>query len=123
MASPANLHVGMLHERLFEHAQDVMLVFDLEGRLQRLNAAGRELVGLADQEVAGTPLLDLVHPNDRGALGERLAALRAGDHWTEATRTSSMARLKGYMAWPGRAAAEAMVAGTRAVHKSAMRPP
>jgi PAS domain S-box-containing protein len=55
-----------------------MVVFDLEGRMQRLNAAGRELVGLAEPEVAGTPLLDLVHPNDRGALGDRLAALRTG---------------------------------------------
>jgi PAS domain S-box-containing protein len=86
MASPANLHVGMLHERLFEHARDAMVVFDLEGRMQRLNAAGRELVGLAEPEVAGTPLLDLVHPNDRGALGDRLAALRTGGSPEERAR-------------------------------------
>ena len=43
----------------------------------------------------------------------RSSASRAGDHCTEAMRTCSMASLNGYMAWPGRAAAEAMVAGAR----------
>ena len=76
MASPANLHIGMLHERLFEHAQDVMIVFDLDGRVQRLNAAGRELAGIAEPDVACTPLLDLVHPSDRNALHDRLAGTR-----------------------------------------------
>jgi PAS domain S-box-containing protein len=75
-----------------------MLVFDLEGRLQRLNAAGRELVGLAEAEVAGTPLLELVHPSDRDALGERLAALRAGDS-PRSARGSASARRTARTAW------------------------
>jgi hypothetical protein len=43
----------------------------------------------------------------------RSPASRDGDHCTEASRSCSMASLNGYMAWPGRAAAEAMVAGAR----------
>ena len=93
MASPANLQHDTMHERLFEHARDVMLVHDLDGRVLRLNAAGRALFGLGEDDVAETQVLDLVHPTDSGTLRERLTVLRAGG--TSESRARVRARAAG----------------------------
>jgi PAS domain S-box-containing protein len=71
-------HHDALSERHFERALDIMAVLDHEGRFVRLNRAGRELVGLDEESVTGTSLLDVAHPTDHAVMQERIAAVRDG---------------------------------------------
>jgi PAS domain S-box-containing protein len=52
------------YRQLFESANDIVFTLDAEGRLTSLNHAGRDLFGLAAEEVAGRRLPDLVVPDD-----------------------------------------------------------
>jgi two-component system cell cycle sensor histidine kinase/response regulator CckA len=78
MTMPGDSHPDALALRLFELAEDVIAVVDLDGRVVRLNPAACRLVGREEAEVTGRPLSELVHPGDHGAMVERLAGLRAG---------------------------------------------
>jgi two-component system cell cycle sensor histidine kinase/response regulator CckA len=71
-------HHDGLSERLFELTPDVLAVVDSHGRIVRLNRAGRELIGLDDDDLAATRLFDLVHPSDRDAMSERLTSVSDG---------------------------------------------
>ncbi len=61
-----------------DHAFDLMVALDPSGRILRVNAAARELLGHAPHELAGRAAHDFVHPDDRAALPGLLAASRAG---------------------------------------------
>ena len=71
-------HHDALSERLFELTPDVLAVVDGHGRIVRLNRAGRELIGLDDEDLAATRLFDIVHPSDRDAMAERLSSVHDG---------------------------------------------
>jgi PAS domain S-box-containing protein len=78
MTMPGDSHPDALALRLFELAEDVIAVVDLDGRIVRLNPAACRLVGREEAEALGRPLAELLHPGDHGAMAERLAGLRAG---------------------------------------------
>jgi two-component system, cell cycle sensor histidine kinase and response regulator CckA len=78
MAIQRTDHHDGLSERLFELTPDVLAVVDGRGRIVRLNRAGRELIGLDDEDLAATRLVDIVHPSDRDAMTERLRSVADG---------------------------------------------
>ncbi|HET8952826.1 MAG TPA: PAS domain-containing protein, partial [Solirubrobacteraceae bacterium] len=59
--------------RLVALSHDLMGALDLQGRLVWTNPAWEHLLGLAADELAGTPYLELLHPDDR----ERALAVQA----------------------------------------------
>jgi PAS domain S-box-containing protein len=64
-------------QRLFELVRDPLFVTSSDGRSLRVNAAGLELLGITEDEWRSRPYLELVHPDDRGAAAEALAAVLA----------------------------------------------
>jgi PAS domain S-box-containing protein len=64
-------------QRLFELVRDPLFVTSGDGRSLRVNAAGLELLGITEDEWRSRPYLELVHPDDRGAAAEALAAVLA----------------------------------------------
>ncbi|MGM1065217.1 putative bifunctional diguanylate cyclase/phosphodiesterase [Saccharothrix sp. Mg75] len=56
-----------------------VLVTDLDGRVVRVNAALAEMLGRSTDELVGSDLLDLVHPDSRRHLAEGLRGLVSGD--------------------------------------------
>jgi PAS domain S-box-containing protein len=50
--------------RTFEVAPDMLCVLGFDGRFQRVNPAFTEVLGFTEEELLGTPILDLVHPSD-----------------------------------------------------------
>jgi PAS domain S-box-containing protein len=59
--------------RLFALSHDLMGALDLEGRLVWTNPAWERVLGRSSDELAGTPYLELLHPEDR----ERALAVQA----------------------------------------------
>ncbi|HEX9008882.1 MAG TPA: PAS domain S-box protein [Holophagaceae bacterium] len=64
-----------VRSRFFQMAGDLLAVWDAEGRFRDLNPAWETRLGHRPGALLGTLLLDLVHPEDRGALGAGLAVL------------------------------------------------
>jgi PAS domain S-box-containing protein len=64
-------------ELFFALCWDLCGVLDLEGRPLELNAAWTKSLGFAPSELRDRRLVDLVHPEDRGAMAEALARLAA----------------------------------------------
>ncbi len=62
----------------FTLAQDFFVVSDMEGRLQRVSSSFQQVMGFTHQELRSRPLTDFVHPDDREACRQQLAALRRG---------------------------------------------
>jgi PAS domain S-box-containing protein len=50
---------------VFEHAPSGMYVSSLDGRFLQVNAAFCRMTGYSEQELIGTPWLDLIHPDER----------------------------------------------------------
>jgi diguanylate cyclase (GGDEF)-like protein/PAS domain S-box-containing protein len=71
-----------LSERFLELTTDIAGAIGFDGRLVGANPALKRLVGTEVGEVATTHAAALLHPDDRAALGERWAALLAGDRAT-----------------------------------------
>nr|BFE62577.1 hypothetical protein GCM10020063_071030 [Dactylosporangium thailandense] len=57
---------------LVEHAPDVVVVLDDEGRVEYASPSGRRILGVTR---VGTPVFEIVHPDERPHLRERFAAL------------------------------------------------
>lgn len=58
---------------------DVVCVVDPEGRILFVNASFQRIFGYAPEEVLGTQLFDLVHPDDREATTEQAQRVMAGE--------------------------------------------
>src|SRR5579884_2985908 len=54
----------------FEHALDLLAALDWEGRFVALNPAWERALGWPAASLLGHSLLELVHPDDRGATAE-----------------------------------------------------
>jgi PAS domain-containing protein len=66
--------------RAFSASPVAMAVVSLSGRVVRINAAVRDLLGRGSREPSGRPVSDLIHPDDRAMEDERGApAPRTGD--------------------------------------------
>jgi diguanylate cyclase (GGDEF)-like protein/PAS domain S-box-containing protein len=71
-----------LSERFLELTTDIAGAIGFDGRLVGANPALKRLIGTEVGEVATTHAATLLHPDDRAALGERWAALVAGERAT-----------------------------------------
>jgi PAS domain S-box-containing protein len=65
-------------DRMWRLSKDIMLVADLQGVLSAVNPAFTTILGWHESEVLATPLLDLVHPDDREPTMRQIEALRLG---------------------------------------------
>jgi len=68
-------HLARERDRLFNHSMDLLGVTDYAGVLLQVNPAWTRTLGFSGQELAGRPLVELVHPDDLPAflaMGERL---------------------------------------------------
>jgi PAS domain S-box-containing protein len=63
---------------LFENANDLIITFDLQGRLTSMNRAASLITGYSLEEAAGASLLDFIVPEQRAAAAEILRSLAAG---------------------------------------------
>ena len=46
------------------HLADIVVILDDEGRFQHVNPFGLDVLGYALDDIIGTPMLDIVHPDD-----------------------------------------------------------
>jgi len=65
-------------DRMWRLSKDIMLVADLHATLFAVNPAFTAILGWTEAEVLGTPMLALVHPDDRAVTAQQMEALRAG---------------------------------------------
>ena len=65
-------------DRMWRLSKDIMLVADLQGVLIAVNPAFTTILGWTEAEVLATPLLELVHPDDRVPTTRQIEALRQG---------------------------------------------
>jgi PAS domain S-box-containing protein len=70
---------------ILDHAPIGVAYTDTDGRIREANPHLRELLGLTVERLAGTPIADLLHPDDRAAEAQARAKLLAGElpmaHW------------------------------------------
>ncbi|MET0404888.1 MAG: ATP-binding protein [Cystobacter sp.] len=66
-------------ERFFELSVDMLCIATLEGRFQRLSRAWPRTLGYSEQVLVATPLLALVHEEDRAATSAWLSRGAEGD--------------------------------------------
>ncbi|MGA8184708.1 MAG: PAS domain S-box protein, partial [Terriglobia bacterium] len=66
------------YAELFENATDSILVFDLTGRLTKINRAAEALIGYRREETANLTIHQLVPPEDHEVSHQELARLGAG---------------------------------------------
>ncbi len=68
------------YRELFESASDVILAVGADGTILDINHRGAEVTGYPRHELIGMNVLsDLVHPDDRAAIGRTLDRLQAGE--------------------------------------------
>lgn len=59
---------------LIEQASDAVTVLEPDGTIRYLSPAIRRILGRAPDELVGTPLVDLVHPDDQARIASDVAA-------------------------------------------------
>ena len=67
-------------DRIWRLSKDIMLVADFNGLLSAVNPAFTSTLGWREQEVIGTSLLDLVHPDDVQSTVQQVGSLSSGGH-------------------------------------------
>lgn len=70
--------VGGEIDRLFDVPGDLLALVGFDGHFKRINPAWQETLGHSMPVVLKTPLIDLVHPEDRNATIEQLSRLAEG---------------------------------------------
>jgi PAS domain S-box-containing protein len=66
-------------EAIFDNSHDVICTVDGRGRFVRVNRRAERLWGYAASALAGTPFIELVHPDDRASTVEMAARVMAGN--------------------------------------------
>jgi diguanylate cyclase (GGDEF)-like protein/PAS domain S-box-containing protein len=64
-------------DRLVQNASDLISVMDADLRIRYQTPAARRVLGYAPDELAGTAMLDLVHPDDRAMVAGHVLAYRS----------------------------------------------
>ncbi len=65
-------------DRIFNLSLDILAEIDHRGRIARVNPACERILGREPSELFGVSLLDLVHPDDRGATEVELTRIAEG---------------------------------------------
>jgi PAS domain S-box-containing protein len=66
-------------EEFFDLSLDLLCIAGFDGYFKRVNPAFERALGYSSEELLSRPFLDLVHPDDRQASREVVAALARGD--------------------------------------------
>src|SRR3954470_12079517 len=83
-ASPAVAPEATAHlPRLFAMSPDLLAAAGFDGLLKQFNDAWEQQLGWSREELAVTPYLQLVHPDDRVATEHQIARLARGETITE----------------------------------------
>ncbi|MGH7726443.1 MAG: response regulator [Candidatus Eiseniibacteriota bacterium] len=69
-------------DQLFAMSSDLLAIAGFDGLFRRFNPAWEHTLGYSPEELAATPYLDLVHPEDRAATEAEVAKLVAGTQTT-----------------------------------------
>jgi len=85
----AEVEIRPAYLALADHLNDLVGVFDLDGRCLFLNRTGRRLLRLDGEGTVHIDLLEMVAGTERERFGSILAAVREGDTWTGAISLSS----------------------------------
>lgn len=72
------LELKQRYQDLFDHAGDVILVTDVDGRVTAANRAAANAFQTEAAALLGRPIVELFHPEDQSRIVEVMAALRAG---------------------------------------------
>lgn len=67
-------------DRIWRLSKDIMLVADFHGVVNAVNPAFTSTLGWREQDVTGTSLLDLVHPDDVQSTMQQVGSLKSGGH-------------------------------------------
>lgn len=62
----------------FEHAPDIMVIHDTDGRLRRVNPAVKDVLGYTPEEFLSIDRPDLLHPDDLQRSVEQIARVASG---------------------------------------------
>jgi PAS domain S-box-containing protein len=65
-------------DRLFMLSMDMLCIVTLDGCFKRVNPAFERTLGYSEAELLSTPILDLLHPDDRALTGGRFEEMAAG---------------------------------------------
>ena len=63
------------YRELFENANDLIVVFDIDGVIEEVNRAVEETLGLSRDEIVGKRVADFIHPDFHNELRERVALM------------------------------------------------
>jgi PAS domain S-box-containing protein len=76
-------HARDMYASLVERSWNFIAISDPDGRVEYINAAGRELIGIASIDACrGNPIFDFLDAADRAAVeGDAIAALRESGRW------------------------------------------
>jgi PAS domain S-box-containing protein len=66
-------------DRFFTLSMDLLCIVRLDGRFQRVNPAFENVMGFSEEELLGTSLFDLVHPQDRAQTEDGYEKLAMGE--------------------------------------------
>ena len=78
----ADVDIRAAHATLADHLNDLVAMFDAEGRCVFLNRTGRRLLRLDEEGYVDLRLGDLAANGDRERFANVVSAVRAGDTWT-----------------------------------------
>jgi len=65
-------------DRFFTLSMDLLCIVRLDGQFQRVNPAFEKLLGFSEEELLGTSLFDLIHPEDRATTKDGYQKLSLG---------------------------------------------
>ena len=86
-----------LHRLLAENSSDLVIRGSHDGVIRYASPASIALLGFAPQELVGSSIAELIHPEDRAGREERLALIDAAPH--AATRLARMRHRNGRWLW------------------------
>jgi len=66
-------------DRFFTLSMDLLCIVRLDGQFQRVNPAFEKVLGFSEEELLGTPLFDLIHPDDRERTRDGYRKLSRGE--------------------------------------------
>jgi PAS domain S-box-containing protein len=69
--------------RHFELSHDLVATCDFDGYFKQLNGAWETTLGWAHADLLPTPLIEIVHPDDRSAVQDEIASLARGESVAE----------------------------------------
>lgn len=73
------------HNRLFEISNDLLGIFNLEGRFLKVNPAYTKTFGYSSQEILKREFMSFIHPDDKKSVSEAMEQLKSGASVTNIT--------------------------------------